>query len=81
MKAWKVDDGPDSDWCLLVYAPTRARAKMFYLVCHPSIDGIAFIAIRALRAPLFDDLSNEETAIGSNAGLPAGMRFYTEENG
>lgn len=76
MKAWRVDDG--DEWCVLVFAPTRSRAKSLFKKKGPSTynHDYSWVDIHATRHPELDNMIDHEKLYDSPEELPEGVVFW-----
>jgi len=81
MKAWKVYNC--DEWFVLVFAPTRSRAKMIFKEQGPSIYNyfLEWIGIHAVRHPELDGMTDQEALFDSLCDLPDGVTFWPEDEG
>ncbi len=79
MKAWRVDDG--DEWCVLVFEPTRSRAKSAFKENGPALYNMDYewVGIRAIRHPALDGMIDHEALFDSPDGLPEGVTFWPDE--
>lgn len=79
MKAWHVHDGDPQEYSLLVFAPTRSRAKLVGFRQGPG-DTYNYLDMQATRAPRWDGIRDTEGIIETNDDLPEEAEpFYREE--
>lgn len=80
MKAWHaMDTAIDGEAHLLVFAPTRNRARQLAFQ-NGTWEFEAYVYVRAIRAPQWDDIVSDERVINANDELPKGAEpFYTDE--
>jgi hypothetical protein len=80
MKAWHaMDTAIDGEAHLLVFAPTRNRARQLAFE-NGTWEFEEYIYVRAVRAPMWDNLLDVERVINTNEELPKGAEpFYTDE--
>lgn len=81
MKAWCVHDGWPEEGCLLVFAPTRNRARQLFISDHPLIGDFQYRDTVATRASKWDDLFDDERVVCDNSELPKGTPdlFWCDE--
>jgi len=79
MKAWKVDNG--DTWYVLVFAPTRSRAKLAFKENSPVLFNFDYgwTDIHAIRHPELDDMIDNEALFDSPDDLPDGVTFWPED--
>jgi len=81
LKAYRVNL-PGDDFCLLVFAPTRGKAKIHADRWGPREYNFEFIELRAVRMSEMDKYAEGETSyiVWSNDELPdSAPMFYEEE--
>ena len=78
IKAYMCKLHLDEEWCLLVFATTRGKAKSF-MMNEFGDTFCEYTDIIAWRRPDYDQFAPEnEKAIWDNEGLPDGIEFYVD---
>lgn len=78
MKAWCAFVGDPDGGAVLAFAKTRNKARQIGASWWPG--NWEYLDVSARRAPLWDDIRDEETAIMDNEEISDGRpKFYTED--